>query len=281
MTRKVRYVGDVNAGPSPAIFPDLGNLRADADMGLCVFYDNDFIMGPTLATATAQGEFYSYQDSAVTITTKGINDTDKELGVLQIDVLDTDNDEGLVQFGQSNQWRLDTAAGNTSKVGYEVRFKVDEVAANQTGLLLGLVEGAVGTQHIRENTGGPKTAISFLGFQTLAATPTEIDVIMQNTAASPATATEISGNAATLVVNTYTKLGLLFDPYELDATKKVSFYKDGVAIAYANATQVAGSNFPLGEGVVPVVGAKTFGSGTSGTLDLDRITAFMYKNAIQ
>lgn len=281
MTRKVRYLGDTDSGPSPAIFPDLGNLRGDADEGRCVFYDNDFMMAPTMASATAQSEYYTYQDNSVTIKGKGVNDTDKELGVLQIDALDGDNDEGTIQFGTTGQWRLDDTAGNTSKVGIEFRFKVDEVGANMTGLLMGLGESGVVTQYIRENAGSIKTGLSFLGFQTLAATPTEIDCVMQNTAAAPATVTEIAGNAATLAGNTYTKLGFLFNPYELDSTKEVTFFKDGVAIAYANTAQVAGNNFPLGEGVVPVIGGKTFGSGTSGTVDIDRVTAYMYRNAIQ
>lgn len=281
MTRKVRYLGDVNCGPSPAIFGDLGYLRGLCDQGQCVLLDDDFIRPTTYASATAQAGDYTYQDANVTISGKGVNDTDKELGVLNIDVLDTDNDEGSIQFGVSNQWRLDTSAGNSSKVGFEARLACDEIDANQTGLIVGFVQGPVATQYIRENIGGPQTSISFCGFQTLAATPTEIDCVFQNTAADPATVTEISGNAATLVESTYCKLGLLFDPRELDTTKRLGFYKDGVAIAYANSTQVAGSNFPLGEGMVPVVGGKTFGSGTSGTVSLDRVTAFMLKNEIE
>lgn len=285
MTRKVRYQGDVDCGPSPAIFGDLGYLRGLADLGQVMLLDDDFVRPSTYASATSQNGDYTYQDTNVTIAGKGSadstapNDVDKELGVLDIDVLDTDNDEGSIQFGGSNQWRLDDTSGNTTQVGYEVRLSVDEVGTNMTGIMAGFVEGPLATAHAVDDTGAAVAAKAVCCFRTLAATPTEIDIVYQNTATSGVT--ELSGNAATLVGNTYTKLGLLFDPYEVDTTKAITFFKDGVAIAYANTTQVAGANFPLGEGMVPFVLGKTYGSGTSGTVSIDRVTAFQAFNNIQ
>lgn len=279
MTNKVRYLGDVNCGPSPAIFGDLAKLRADADLGKCVLIDDDFIVPSVYASATAQAGYYTYQDSNVTIAGKGVNDTDKELGVLQIAVLDTDNDEGSIQFGYGNQWRLDNTAGNTSKVGYEVRYRVNELSADDVSTMCGMVEGPLVTVIADDNTGDIKGSISFVGFRSLNTDPQHMDAIYQDTAsAAPVT---ILANAATLVENTYSKLGFLFDPYELDSTKAMTYFVDGVAVAYVNTTQVDTSTFPEGEGMVPFMLGKSYSAVTSGTVDIDRVTAFMYKNAIE
>jgi len=279
MTNKTRFLSDTDCGPSPVIFEDLGKLRDDSDLGKCAFFDDDFLCPTTYASATAQAGNYTYQDTSVTITGKGINDTDKELGVLQIDVLDTDNDEGSIQFGVTNQWRLDRTAGNTSKVGYEVRVVCDELAANETGIMIGMVEGPVATALSVDNTGEIKTSTSFFGFRGLATDPANLDAIYQDTGASaPVT---ILANAAVLVEGTYSKLGFIFNPYDSDASKAAQYVVDGVPVAYVNTTQVATSTFPEGEAMVPFVLGKTFGSGTSGTVGLDRATGFMYRNAVQ
>jgi hypothetical protein len=278
MTNKTRLISDVDCGPSPAIFKDLGKLRDDADLGQCMFFDDDFVTPTTYASATAQAGNYTYQDTNVTISGKAINDTDIELGVLDIDVLDTDNDEGSIQFGVSNQWRLGSA-NNTSVVGFEVRLRVDELAANETCIMTGLVEGPVATAYAVDDTGAVKAATSFVGFRGLVADPVNLDVVYQNTATSGVTT--LQANAATLVENTYTKLGLLYDPTVLDVTKRMRFFQDGVEVAAANATQIAGANFPLNEGMVPFVLGKTYGSGTSGTVSIDRVTGFMYRNGVQ
>ncbi|HUS38152.1 MAG TPA: hypothetical protein VMX74_01810 [Pirellulales bacterium] len=248
-------------------------------MGLCVFFDDDFLMPYTLASATAQGPFYTYQDSAVTIKGKAINDTDIELGVLDIDVLDTDNDEGSIQFGTQNQWRLDNTAGNTSKVGYEVRLRVDELAANETAIMVGFVEGPLVTAVAVDDTGALKSSISFVGFITYPSAPTTLQIGYQDT--GTAGITIINNAAGTLVENTYVKLGMLFDPYSRDSNKAMTFFVDGVAVDSATLAEVNASTFPEAEGMVPFVLGKTYGSGTSGTVSIDRATAFMYRNAVQ
>jgi hypothetical protein len=279
MTNKTRLESDVESGPSVAIFRDLGYLRDLSDMGECIFFDEDYCMPTTYATAAAQAGVLTYQDTNVTISGKAINDTDVELGVLNIDVLDTDNDEGSVQYGIGNQWRIDTTAGNASAVGYEVRLRVDELAANETGIMVGFLEGPLATQVSVDDNGTIKASISFIGFLGLATDPSNIDIVYQNTAT--AGGTTLLANAAALTENEYIKLGMKFDPDAQDPDKKMAFYVDGVVVAYANAAQVAGANFPLGEGMVPFVLGKTFGSGTSGTVSIDRSTGFMKRNAFQ
>ena len=61
----------------------------------------------------------------------------------------------------------------------------------------------------------------------------------------------------------------------------MTYFVDGVAVAYVNTTQVDTSTFPEGEGMVPFMLGKSYSAATSGTVDLDRVTAFMYKNAIE
>lgn len=278
MTNKVRFFAD-SGGPSPAIFGDLAKLKADSELGKCILIDDDFEQPSIFASNTAQSGYLTYQDAAVLIQGKNINDTEKELGVLQISVLDTDNDEGSIQFGYGNQWRLSTTAGNSSKVGYEVRLRVNELAADETSVMCGLVEGPVVTAIADDNTGDIKGSISFFGFRSLNTDPQHMDAIYQDTgSAAPQT---ILANAATLVENTYSALGFLFDPFELDSTKRASYFVNGVAVAYVNTTQVAASTFPEDEGMVPFVLGKCYGATTSGTVDVDRVTAFMYRNQVE
>jgi len=278
MTNKTRLLSDVNSGPSPAIFKDLGKLRDDADLGNCMFFDDDFTVPGRYVSNTVEQGYLTYQDTNVTITGKAVNDTDIELGVLDIDVLDTDNDEGSIQFGSTNQWRLGSV-NNTSVVGYEVRLRVDELAANETCIAVGMTEGIVDTALSVDDTAAVKASVSYIGFRSLVADPVNLDVVYQNTAT--AGVTTLQANAAALVENTYTKLGFLYDPTVLDVTKRMRFFQDGVEVAAANATQIAGANFPLNEGMVPFVLGKTFGSGTSGTVSIDRVTGFMYRNGVQ
>jgi hypothetical protein len=262
-------------GPSVNIFGDLDHLRQQAAMGQCVFYDNDFVAPPTLASATAQGEFYSYQDTNVTISGKGINDPDVELGVLDIDVLDTDNDEGSFQIGQTNQWAISNTAGNVSKFGYEVRFRVDELAANETCLLFGLLEGPVATATAVDDTGVLVASKSFLGFQTLPAAPTTLRFGFQDTGSSAIVVADAT--VTTLVEDTYVNVGFLYDNARPDA-KKITAYVNGVAQSYITKTQIDTSTFPEDEGMVPFFLAKTYGSGTSGTASIDRITFMAYQD---
>jgi len=265
-------------GPSVAIFGDLEKIRQDAALGKCAFYDNDFVVTPTLASATAQGEFYSYQDTSVTIEGKGINDLGEELGVLQIATLDTDNDEGSVQFGQTNQWRIGNSSGNTGKFGFEVRLKCDELTANQTGIMCGLVEGTLVTQISVDDTAEIKTSTSFLGFRGLVADPQNLDFGFQDTGGSALVVAK--ANAATLVEGTYTRLGFLYDPNKPD-DKKITAFVNGTAVGYVNTTQIDTSTFPEDEGLVPFVLGKTFGSGSDATVDIDRVTFFQYMDSVQ
>jgi len=282
MTRKVRYLGDVNCGPSPSIFGDLGTLRGESDQGMCMLFDDDFATPPILTSGTnAMGYLMLSTNATATGLDASANDTENELGVLHIDVLDAAADVANIQWGDGNQWVINggrNSTGNTSKLGYEVRFKQNLVNANSIMTMVGFFEGPVATTS-QDADGEIVNSKSFVGFRALKADPNKLDVVYQATADNSVTV--VAANAATLVAGTYTKLGLLADPFELDSSKAISFFQDGVAVAYANTTQVDAALFPEGEPVVPVIGFQAGAGTATGTANIDRVTGVMFKNDIQ
>lgn len=277
MTNLVRFDADVDAGPSPIIFGDIGKLQGDTQMGRCVFYDNDFIAASSMTTTVVSEGIYPVQTGGGSIAGKGINDNSVELGVIEFDALDDANDESGIQIGLGNQYRLDTNTTYRAMAGMEVRFLVDDIAVNSTLLIAGFVEGPIADDHIIDSTGGAKNSTSFVGFQTLRAAPQTLVAVMQNTAT--AGVTTILANAGTLVVNTYSKVGVVFDPFGID-DEKLAFVVNGAIVAYCTDAQLA-ANFPLGEGVVPCIIFKDGASGNNLKPAVDRITSFMYRANIQ
>jgi hypothetical protein len=243
-------------------------------MGQCIFYSNDFLHMPTLASATADNELYSYQDTNVLVKQKTtVDDIDVEQGVAQISVLDTDNDEGGLQFNLINRFAIDNSAGNNGAFAYEIRLKVNELSANDVGIMCGLVEGPVATGHSVDDTGEIKTGLSFLGFRGLATDPQNLDFGYQDTGGSALVVAQ--ANAAALVEDTYTNIGFRYDPNGRDSAK-IRAYQDGTLVASVTLTQIDTSTFPEAEAMVPFVIGKCFGSATSGTVSIDRVTFAQY-----
>ena len=262
-------------GPSTVIFDDLQKIRADADRGLCMYVDDDFAVPTNHASVSASGGYYTYQDTGGTITGKGINDLGKELGVLVFSGDGTQNDEQHLQFGHGNQWRIDNSAGNTGALMAEWRVSVNSVTDNVVAFACGFIEGPVAADHLDDGTGEIKNGLSFIGFRSLNDDGNQLDIVYQDTSAS--TVVTVLANAVTLTAGTYVRLGMKYNPNE-SAAHKITFYKDGTALAYVNTTQIDTSTFPEAEGMVPAVLNKTLSAVSK--LNLDRFTAVQYMNNI-
>lgn len=266
-------------GPSPTIFGDLGALEQKAREGQCILIDDDFAMPTNHVSTGTSGGYYTYQDNGVTITGKGVNDLGEELGVLEFAGNDTDNDEGHIQFGYGNQWRLSNAAGNTGCCGFEYRLYKASVADNGVSIAAGLFEGPVAADDLDDNTGEIKDSKSFIGFRGLADDGDKLDIIYQDTSAT--SVVTVLANAVTLVANTYVRLGMLYDPNS-DTTRKIRFFSNGTEIVNAriNTTSIDTSTFPEDEGMVPVLLTKV-GTDAESKVALDRVTAFLYMDGAE
>ena len=221
-----------------------------------------------MANACSSGSYYSYQDTGVTIQGKAGNpDVANELGVLEFAALDTDRDFGGIQGGYGHQIAIPHTLTNAGVVAFECRLRKTTVTDNALGFFVGLAEGPVGAAHLTVDSGVIKASISAVGFSNLMDDGDKADIIHQDTGtAGPVT---VLANAATLVANTYIKLGFLFDP-NATTDKRIKWFVDGVELAtYTTGTQIAAATFPGGEGMAAMVMAATGGESMTDTLSLD------------
>ena len=233
-----------------------------------MFHFDDFATVGILANASASGMPYSYADAGVTIQGKAGNpDVANELGVLQWDGMDADQDLGGIQGGYGHQIAIPHTLTNAGVVAFECRLRKTTIADNAVGFFVGLAEGPVGDAHLVVDTGVIKAGISAVGFSCLMDDGDKADIIHQDTvAAAPVT---VLANAATLVANTYIKLGFLFDP-AATTDKRIKWFVDGTELGtYTTGTQIAASTFPGDEGMAAMVIAAVGGAGLTDTLSLD------------
>lgn len=271
MSNVVRYTGDGSRGPSPAIFGDVAKLAADAAMGKCVFLFDDFIKQVSHANALASGHYYTYQDTGVTISSlAGPADLDNALGVIRIAGNDADNDEGHIQF-TSEVFGIDNADSGNPTVLFEARVRKASIADNAAAFFLGLVDGPVAADHLIDDT-GVLGDFAALGLRVLQDNGEELDCVYK---ASGQTQQENLANAATLVANTWVKLGFAYRPQALPA-KKITWYVNGAPLAtFVTETQIDAATFPEGEALAAAFLTKV-GTAAESTLDIDWVCCAQY-----
>ncbi len=257
MSNRVEYSSPVapSSAPSGAIWGQMP-LEDIILHGRGRYYYNDFtVNAPTFASATAQDGMITYQDTGVTIKPIATD----ENGVLQIAGADASNDEGSIQFGVTTAVYAKVASTSGKKMAFEMRVKNNGSALTDAAFFCGLAEEASAVADILvDSTGVLKTTADFLGFRTLCASPSEIDTIYQKASQTPV---EPDDNAGTLVLDTWIKLGLVFDP--TDSAKAIRYYIDGVEVASVAASALDDATFPDGEEMALLVATKKGDSSTT------------------
>jgi hypothetical protein len=133
-----------------------------------------------------------------------------------------------------------------------MRVKNNSAALTDSAFFCGLAEeGTAIDQILVTDTGALKTTADFIGFRTLCASPSEIDAVYLKASQG---VVEVDDNAATLVRDTWTKLGLLFDPS--NSAKALRYFVDGVEVASAAATVLDDATFPDGEEMAMLIALK-------------------------
>lgn len=152
-----------------------------------------------------------------------------------------------------------------NQLWYETRIKTNDIASGV--IFAGLAKSSdVAAAMWADTTLVPATTVSAVGFRTLVATPSRLDIFYMDDAAAVVYAT----GAATLVASTYVKLGIRFDAQF--GKNLVHFYVNGVEIA-ADTTGALGvassaTTFPDSIGLTPFWGCKTAASAAIGlTID--------------
>lgn len=279
MTNIVRHYNNVYRGPSPIIFGDLAKLREDNYWGRCLLLFDDFAAPTNHASASASGGYYTYQDTGVTIggydgpPDLGSAANKAEQGVLRITHDGTDEDEGHVQFGHGGAFVIDNGSGNTGKLMFEARVKKSNITDDRVSQFIGLGTGPVAADYMVDATGALIATKGFIGFLNDQDDGDQWDTAYQ---ALSQAFTELQANAATIVAATYQKLGFLYDPTQLDATKKIRFFVDGVELnTGVSTTNIDAATFPEGEALAPIFLTK-ISTANAITVDIDWICCAQY-----
>jgi len=247
MNTKVKYGVDEGEGLSPSLWGKIGLdefLLAGNNEGLAKF--DDFYDGVTFATTVAQNGFVTYQDTGVTI--KGL--TTSYTGELQIAGNDADNDEGSIQGpggGVCPAAIISTTAGSEYETMFEARVKKASIADDACAIFCGLATiGGASADILADDTGALKAAHSFVGFQTLHAAG---EVLVAQYQKTGETAVSVAATAATLVADTYVKLGLHFD-----GDHTLRYYVDGEIVGTVDVA--AATVFPEDIALAPLLATK-------------------------
>lgn len=267
-TLRLSAEGAVGRGLSPAIWQAYGFIGGNfSDPSLRPFFFDDFAGVPKMASATAQGAYYTYQDSGVTIQgCASADNSEGEFGVLEITANDADNDEGHIELGAGVHGlvRIDPTAGERAVVAWEARIKRTSVTDDHTAFAFGIGEPAFcAAEGLVDNTGAMVAAgKDFIGFQSLCASNDEIDAIY--TIGGTGTVNQIKDNAATSVADVWMKFGGVYDPNGA-TNKKLKLFIDGVELAdsVTDAIIAAGTAFPTDEEMTLVLLTKNGDANTT------------------
>jgi len=248
-TLRLSAEGAVGRGLSPAIWQAYGFIGGNFnDPSRVGFHFDDFEKFPTMTSVTDQDGFYTYQDSGVTIAPYATMDnSQEEFGVVCIAANDADNDEGAMELGDGTAGvvRIDPTAGSRAVVAFEARIRLTTVAENHACFAFGLAEPAICANSALVDNTSALVQKDFIGFQTLQASPSEIDAVYN---IASGTLAQIKDNAGTLVAATYIKLGGVYDPREAK-NEKLKLFIDGAYIgsSVTDAIIAAGTAFPTDE----------------------------------
>jgi len=272
MTNQIRFLNQTGRSPSARIFGDLGKLRADAAVGKCLFFFDDFGTTTRHAGSSASGGYFTIQENSSTIQGKGtVADLGVELGVLQVNTNTTDASECHIQFGDGLPFRIDNAAGNTAALGFEVRLAVNTVADTRLNMFVGLGGPIVAAAHVGA-AGALLATASFIGFNQIEDDGNQMDSMYQ---AISQTQVQVLANAVTLVADTYINLGFRYRPGDI-AAKKIRFYVNGVeSNTFVTETNIDAATFPEGEALAPMLLTEN-AAGTANIISIDWMGAYQY-----
>ena len=259
--------GTVNRGLSPVIWQEhfLGKIQNDPSR--IGFFFDDFAD----AGNWADGDTVKYAvhiDSTGTIVADPTVDlSEGEFGVLRFTTDGTEHDQLSIQMGGNvgNLVKIDDAAGEDGVVAFECRVKVATITTGDLRLFFGLAEAASSADNrVLTDTADTFGNYDYLGFWVKETDGASLFRAFKRTSGT----LDEEDTGHDLVLNTWIKLGLLYDPDEA-ADKRIRFFVDGAECTdkdtRCDATDLADdTNFPAGEEMAPIILLKC-GAGTAGT----------------
>lgn len=234
MTNRTQYAGqltaDTNRVRSSSIWGDcpVEAIQAGDENGIFIF--DDFLHGPIVAAGAEAGTGL-YKGFA---STGGAVATGDEWGGTLI--LSSDGDNEGASFGTRNfPFQISRSHG---KLWFECRIKTSTITDTKHGIFVGLIDNSTLSATVPIAADGTLADENFVGFHRLEGDGDYFDTVYK---ADGVTQVSVDTDAIAIVADTYVKLGMKFDP----RTNKLTFYKDGVALADTKTIPSAnGTDFP-------------------------------------
>jgi len=252
----VLYENGTGSGNSPAIWDRFPSYENMINPGVAYRHRDDFLNAPLFASATSQSGYITFQDSSATV--QGLST--EVGGVLRLTPAGAQANDAAGLTTSGNLAGFAKFSSSAPKdLFFEARIRPGLITSGS--LFIGLAsEGLAINDALADSTGALKTDKAFVGFRTLAATPTKLDAVYQ--AASQTLST--SAGVTTLVVSTWYKVGLRYDA----ARQTLEFLVNGVVVRKIVAADLAAATFPDNVILAPLIYTKN--STTAATiLDLD------------
>lgn len=248
MSHKVRYNGKATRGLSPALWGDPAKIISDSEMGYCAFLFEDFAGWSTHTVntnATIQGSAASWKVQATANVLinppAAIAVEEGEYGVLTVSGATTDNDELYLNLPYG-MCQID-AAYPEAKILFEARVKRDVLTDATGSFSTGLAKVAdLVAAGLTDGTGVIEANWDHISWSNLTDDADHVDFLF---GATGQTYNTLLANAATLVADTWIKLGFLYN-YG-DGVNCLRMFVDGVQVGVVNTVSqaiVAGATFP-------------------------------------
>lgn len=272
--QKIGYDGAPTTGPSPQMWHDCPYDEIDSDMGKGYGFKDDFVNFSDHISDQSVQTYDTYIDTGVQMTARkgvaapflpggGVG------GILLVDGNNADNDESVLStFGAPFIVTDDvdaTAAPVARKLWFECRIALESVANNELGWFVGLAHDFGSSVSVAKtlcltDDDANLGAFSFLGFHADLADGNAIDAVYKSESGSQTV--NIAG-AQVPVVDTWYKLGFVFDP-GAPTTERIAWYVDGVKqTTFVTGTQIAAAAFPDLEPMAMVLGTKNGDGGSA------------------
>lgn len=240
-TLSVKHGSETKRGPSNELWSDCPWMEIDAGTVDGVAWYDDFT---TFGTLTAGGTLSTGRWTAVADTGGTVTAllTDPK-GVIAMTTDTTDEDEIYLMSGNNLFGTAVIPSTGGGNLWFEARVKVSTVTDGQLGFFIGLTEEAIVADQIVDATGALASK-DCIGFHVAAASGSACNWVYRKAGQTQQTAL---ASAATLVADTYVKLGFKFLASN-NSTKRIICYVDGVEkTTYITAANIAASTFPSGE----------------------------------
>jgi hypothetical protein len=241
---------------------------ADQDPSSVGFFYDDFENFSRHISAQNTQRYSSYIDNSTTIKQSAVlSTTNLDWGVIEVAANSSDNDEASITTGGNTGVLANITAGGPYGVIFEARLKKAAITADSSAFFIGLSEeGLAAADTLVDNTGALASK-DFVGFQVLHDSGAGVDAVWRKAGqavTNPTNGTDI----ATMVADTYIKLGFIFQPWA-SADQQLSFYVNGAeAKVYGTAANLSAATFPSGEEMALLFATKV-GSPAESKLQLD------------